>query len=69
MADALNSLGGPIRKTIMWHLESNGKDIEHMNPSEVASMLRPLLGPGADMLVKEMFRQYDNGAADTEGKS
>jgi hypothetical protein len=71
-ADAINSLGSPITKTIAWHLKNRGLKgkLDEMNASELRSTLGELLGPaGADMILGEISRDKDKDSSNTDGKS
>lgn len=55
--DAIQSLGGPIHKTITWYMNSRGV---FSNPNKIDinffySNLQELLGPGADMIMEETW--------------
>ena len=60
----INSLGGPISKTVEWHLISKGLDFKDMDPTEVKSSLREVMGPGADLILEEMFGEKGNDKKD-----
>jgi len=53
----LESLGGPIRKTIIWHLNNRGlfPDNERIDIPSFYAGLRELVGPGADMIMVEAW--------------
>lgn len=57
--DAIQSLGGPIHKTITWYMNSRGvfSDPKKIDISFFYSNLQELLGPGADMIMEETWEQ------------
>ena len=57
---AIESLGGPIHKTITWYMNSRGV---FANPKKIDisffySNLKELLGPGADMIMEETWEHF-----------
>jgi hypothetical protein len=54
---AIESLGGPIHKTINWYMNSRGvfSDPKKVDITFFYSNLRELLGPGADMIMEETW--------------
>jgi len=55
--DAISSLGGPIHKTISWHMNNRGvfADPKKIDISFFYDNLRELLGPGADMIMEDTW--------------
>jgi hypothetical protein len=56
---AIQSLGGPIHKTIMWHMNNRGvfSDPKKVDVNNFYSNLKELVGPGAEMIMEETFEQ------------
>lgn len=56
---AIESLGGPIHKTITWYMNSRGvfSDPKKIDIQFYYSNLKDLLGPGADMIMEETWEQ------------
>jgi hypothetical protein len=54
---AIESLGGPIHKTISWYMNSRGvfSDAQKVDINVFYSNLRELVGPGADMIMEETW--------------
>ena len=54
---ALESLGGPIHKTIIWHMNNRGlfSDPRNIDIESFYLNLKELVGPGADMLCSHLF--------------
>jgi hypothetical protein len=54
---AIESLGGPIHKTITWYMGSRGvfSDPKKIDINLFYSNLQELLGPGADMIMEETW--------------
>ena len=54
---AIESLGGPIHKTITWYMGSKGvfSDPKKIDINLFYSNLQELLGPGADMIMEETW--------------
>jgi hypothetical protein len=54
---AIESLGGPIHKTITWYMNSRGvfSDPQKVDINFFYSNLRELVGPGADMIMEETW--------------
>jgi hypothetical protein len=54
---AIESLGGPIHKTITWYMNSRGvfSDPKKVDINFFYSKLQELLGPGADMIMEETW--------------
>ena len=54
--DAISSLGGPIHKTIVWHMNNRGifGDAEKVDTSLFYQNLKELLGQGADMIMENL---------------
>jgi hypothetical protein len=69
---AIESLGGPIHKTITWYMNSRGvlSDPKKVDINSFYSNLRELLGPGADMIMEETWEhlQKHYGAKATNDK-
>jgi hypothetical protein len=55
--EAISSLGGPIHKTINWHMNNRGvfADPKRINIKIFYDNLKELLGPGADMIMEETW--------------
>ncbi len=55
---AIESLGGPIYKTITWYLKSRGvlSDSKKIDINFFYSNLQELLGPGADLIMEETLQ-------------
>lgn len=54
---AIQSLGGPIHKTITWYMNSRGvfSDPRKIDINLFYSNLQELVGPGADMIMEETW--------------
>ena len=52
------SLGGPIYKTITWHMNSKGlfADSRNIDLPAFYLNLKELVGPGADMIMEEAWQ-------------
>jgi hypothetical protein len=69
----IRSLGGPISKTITWHLNNKGimSDSKGLDVKSFYLHLQELVGPGADMIMEETWdrlshqlkesRQFNDG--------
>lgn len=57
--ETIHSLGGPIYKTITWHMNNKGLFGDASNIDLVAfySNLKELIGPGADMIMEEAWQK------------
>jgi hypothetical protein len=57
--DTIISLGGPIYKTITWHMNNRGvlSDPKSIDLSAFYSNLKELIGPGADMIIEETWQK------------
>ena len=57
--ETMYSLGGPIYKTITWHMNSKGLFGDASNIDLVAfyASLKELIGPGADMIMEEAWQK------------
>ena len=54
--EALESLGGPIHKTITWHLNNRGIFADSkIDVDYFYSSLKELVGPGADLIMEETW--------------
>ena len=58
---AIESLGGPIHKTITWYMNSRGvfSDPKKIDINIFYSNLRELLGPGADLIMEETWEHIE----------
>jgi len=56
--DAISSLGGPIHKTITWHMNNRGvfSDPDKLDVNLFYDNLKELMGPGADMILEEAWQ-------------
>lgn len=56
--DAISSLGGPIHKTITWHMNNRGvfSNPDKLDINFFCDNLKELLGPGADMILEEAWQ-------------
>lgn len=56
--EAISSLGGPIHKTITWHMNNRGvfADPKKIDIKFFYDNLKELLGPGADMIVEDVWK-------------
>lgn len=56
--DAISSLGGPIHKTITWHMNNRGvfSNPDKLDINFFWDNLKELLGPGADMILEEAWQ-------------
>ena len=54
---AIQSLGGPIHKTISWYMDSRGvfSDPKKVDINMFYSNLQELVGPGADLIMEETW--------------
>jgi hypothetical protein len=57
--ETIRSLGGPISKTIMWHMNNRGvfSDSKDIDIKAFYSNLKELIGPGADMIMDEVWQK------------
>ncbi|MGI0012652.1 MAG: hypothetical protein ACREBU_04300 [Nitrososphaera sp.] len=57
--ETIYSLGGPIYKTITWHMNNRGllSDPRKIDLSAFYLNLRELIGPGADMIIEETWQK------------
>jgi hypothetical protein len=57
--DTMLSLGGPIYKTITWHMNSKGlfSDSKNIDLPAFYRNLQELVGPGADMIMEEAWQK------------
>lgn len=57
--DTIQSLGGPIYKTITWHMNNKGLFSDSMSIDLKAFYinLKELIGPGADMIMEEAWQK------------
>ena len=57
--ETMHSLGGPIYKTITWHMNSRGlfSDSQSIDLPAFYLNLKELVGPGADMIMEEAWQK------------
>lgn len=57
--ETMYSLGGPIYKTITWHMNSRGLfgDASSLDLKAFYLNLKELIGPGADMIMEEAWQK------------
>jgi hypothetical protein len=57
--ETMLSLGGPIYKTITWHMNSKGlfSDAKNIDLPAFYLNLKELVGPGADMIMEEAWQK------------
>jgi len=57
--ETIYSLGGPIHKTITWHMNNRGllSDPKKIDISAFYINLKELVGPGADMIMEEAWQK------------
>jgi hypothetical protein len=62
--DTMHSLGGPIYKTITWHMNSKGlfSDSQNIDLLAFYQNLKELVGPGADMIMEEAWQKIRKGS-------
>lgn len=67
---AIESLGGPIHKTITWYLNSRGvlSNSKKIDINFFYSNLRDLLGPGADLIMEETWQQLQKRCGGKAGQ-
>ena len=54
--EAIESLGGPIHKTITWHMNNRGIFADsNIDINSFYSNLKELVGPGADLIMEETW--------------
>jgi hypothetical protein len=54
--EAIESLGGPIHKTITWHMNNRGIFADSKIDIDLFySNLKELVGPGADLIMEETW--------------
>jgi hypothetical protein len=55
---SIESLGGPIHKTITWYMNSKGvfSDPRKIDLDFFYSNLKELVGPGADLIIEETWQ-------------
>ena len=58
---SIQSLGGPIHKTIVWHMNNRGifTDTGKIDLESFYSNLKELVGPGADMIMEDAWHQLN----------
>lgn len=64
--ETIHSLGGPIYKTITWHMNSKGLFSES-NTIDIRAFynnLKELVGPGADMIMEEAWQKVKKNYKD-----
>jgi len=55
--EAIESLGGPIHKTITWHMNNRGIFAgSSIDISSFYSNLKELVGPGAELIMEETWQ-------------
>jgi hypothetical protein len=58
--EAIESLGGPIHKTITWHMNNRGIFADSkIDINSFYSNLKELVGPGADLIMEETWEQME----------
>lgn len=57
--ETIQSLGGPISKTIMWHMSNRGvfSESTRIDMKAFYLNLKELIGPGADMIMDETWKR------------
>ena len=57
--ETIYSLGGPIYKTITWHMNNKGlfSDSQNIDLRAFYVNLKELVGPGADMIMEEAWQK------------
>ncbi|MGI0036729.1 MAG: hypothetical protein ACRD99_00035 [Nitrososphaera sp.] len=57
--ETIYSLGGPIHKTITWHMNNKGlfSDSQNIDLRSFYVNLKELVGPGADMIMEEAWQK------------
>ena len=57
--ETIYSLGGPIHKTITWHMNNKGlfSDSQSIDLNAFYLNLKELVGPGADMIMEEAWQK------------
>lgn len=57
--ETIYSLGGPIHKTITWHMNNRGllSDPKKIDITAFYVNLKELVGPGADMIMEEAWQK------------
>lgn len=57
--ETIYSLGGPIHKTITWHMNNRGllADPKRIDIIAFYMNLKELVGPGADMIMEEAWQK------------
>ena len=60
--ETIRSLGGPISKTITWHMNNKGllSDSKKVDIESFYFSLKELVGPGADMIMEETWERLSN---------
>jgi hypothetical protein len=65
--DALSKHGGPITKTVIWHLNNHGFFEEKRGQQErLLANLRELLGPGGDLIMQDIMNRTRKKPDETE---
>lgn len=67
---AIQSLGGPIHKTITWYMNSRGvfSNPKKIDISFFYSNLQELLGPGAEMIMEETLEHMQKRCGTKSGQ-
>jgi len=57
--ETIYSLGGPIHKTITWHMNNRGllSDPKRIDITAFYKNLKELVGPGADMIMEDAWQK------------
>lgn len=59
--ETIRSLGGPVSKTIMWHMTNRGilSESTRIDIKAFYQNLKELVGPGADMIMEETRKHLE----------
>jgi hypothetical protein len=57
--ETIHDLGGPIHKTITWHMNQRGlySDSQSIDLKAFYANLKELVGPGADMIMEDAWQR------------
>src|SRR5581483_11889073 len=59
--DSISALGGPISKTITWHMNKKGvfTDLKTWDIDNFSAELEDLVGPGAQMILEDAALEFE----------
>lgn len=62
--ESISSLGGPIARTINWHMDNRGvfSDPKKLDIDNFSKNLEELVGPGAELILEETADRFEKNA-------